>query len=100
MNGLVSITYPELILAGVACALMLLGLVPKVGARRAAAGITVLTLVALFVVQTIRETGGEHTHTGAGGAIRLNEFGFYIRLLTAGVGILLALLAWPTNSDS
>src|SRR4051812_38823851 len=96
-TGLLDLIYPELILASVACALMLLGVVVGAGARRLCAIIGILTLLVLFAIQAGHETGGAVTAFDYSNSIRLNEFGGYIRMLTAGMGVLLALLAWPGN---
>src|SRR5690349_20795817 len=94
-TALLKLAYPELILATVACALMLLGVVTKSAARRLSAIIAILTLIVLFAILASHETGGAVTAFDSSNSIRLNEFGSYIRMLTAGMGVLLALLAWP-----
>src|SRR4051812_16095662 len=100
MTRLLDLIYPELILAAVACVLMLLGVVARPGARRLSAIITILTLLILFSIQAPHQPGGAVPAFDSSNSIRLNEFGSYIRMLTAGMGVLLALLAWPSDPDA
>src|SRR4051812_41506371 len=101
MNPMVQLILPEIILATAACVLMLMGVSLKSGTRRGAAALALLTLVVVFGMLIAREPAGDsHVAADATGAIRLHEFGYFIKLLASGVGILLVLVAWPSNSDA
>jgi NADH-quinone oxidoreductase subunit N len=99
MNVLLPAMFPEIVLIAVACALMLLGVSPRAGARRAAAWIALITLVALFIFQVVHEAPTQ-TLADPQGTVRVFAFAGYIKMLATGIGILLVLLAWPTNRDA
>lgn len=99
MNVLFQAMLPEVILAAVACALFLLGVSSKVSVRRAAPWVALAALVFVFGWQLWRPEMNE-TLADPYGTFRIFYFAHYIKLLAAGIGILLVLLAWPTNSDA
>lgn len=103
MKDLLHILLPELILIGVACVLFLLGVSTKVGARRLAPVLALAALAAVFAMQAWSVMGvTEWRRPGADpwGTVRANNFTDYVKLLASGVGVLLVLLAWPTNPDA
>ena len=100
MRELLSILLPEIILVGTACVLMLLGVSSKVAARRLAPVLALAALAAVFAMEfwaAVSETRiiEDPWHTA-----RASEFSTYVKLLAAGVGAMLVLLAWPTNADA
>ncbi len=100
MTDLVRVMLPELILTGAACICFLLGVFVKTSARRGAAVVSLLAMVVVFFMQfgLTREPMGS-VWTDRWDTLRVFEFAQYIKLLAAGVGILLVLLAWPTTRD-
>ena len=100
MTQLLHALFPELVLITVACALLLLGAVNKVGARRAVPIIALLALVFVFGYQLTRDDLGQKAMHDPTGAVMVFNFAMYVKLLAAGVGILFILLAWPTNRDA
>src|SRR5438034_7947683 len=99
MSALLQAMFPELVLITAACVLLMLGAVPRAGARRAAPVIAVLALLFVFVYQLMGETAGSIL-ADPWGTLRVFGFAQYIKLIAAGVGILLVLLAWPSNRDA
>src|SRR5690242_17862143 len=98
MSELLRLMAPELILAAAACVLMLVGVSRKVSMRRLAAGGALVALIVVFAMLVLRESdGGAHVDADSSGAIRIHEFGYFIKMLAAGVGVLLVLVAWPSN---
>jgi NADH-quinone oxidoreductase subunit N len=101
-----SLLLPELILIGVASLLFLLGLSSKAASRRLAPVLALLSLLAVLGFQIYRfAINGPHTEFdtfggGGHGTLRVAAFAQYIQLITAAIGILLVLLAWPTNADA
>src|SRR5206468_12985228 len=95
---------PELILGTVACVLILLGCSMKAATRRFAPVLAVGALAVVFVIQVVAPQGasggvtGEHVLTDSSATVRIYHSAQYVRLLVAGVGIVLLLLAWPTNA--
>lgn len=110
MTPLLSLLLPELILIGVACALFMLGLSSKASSRRLAPIVALVALLVVFAIQIYRVGGSESTqHDQYGGfsangsvygTVRVNAFTQYIKLITAAIGAMLVLLAWPTNREA
>src|SRR6266536_1292601 len=103
--SLLSLLVPELILIAVASVLLLLGLSNKASSRRLAPLIAMAALIITFGIQVyfVSAAGGGPTKYDEGvkyGTLRVGEFTQYIKLITLGMGILLTLLAWPTNEDA
>src|SRR5258706_9811009 len=102
MDSYLKLLAPELILCIAACALILLGCSLKSRTRRIAPWIALLALVAVFVIQLTRQA--DHSTSRAlidpSATFRIFNFAQYIKLLAAGIGILLVLLAWPTNAEA
>src|SRR5881394_1138966 len=99
MTVLLKALAPELILTAIACALMLLGVSPKAASRRAAAWIALAAVATLFFVQLFQQSP-DHTLVDPQGSVRVFTFANYIKMLATGVGVLLVLLAWPTDRDA
>jgi NADH-quinone oxidoreductase subunit N len=100
MRELLSILLPEIILIVVACALLLLGVSARPAARRLAPALALGALAAVFAVQMYALVGDSSVRADPWNTVRATFFSHYIKLLTAGVGGLLVLLAWPTNPDA
>ena len=109
--SLMYLLLPEIILIATASALFMLGLSNKAASRRLAPVLALLSLLAVFVIQIYNVNGhdGHTQYDGYGGVssdgvkhgtLRVAAFAQYIQLITAGIGILLVLLAWPTNEDA
>ncbi len=96
MNPFFQVLWPELVLAAVACALLLMGTSNRLSMRRAAPILAFSTLVFVFVFEFL---AGPHVLSVAGDSLRGSAFSHYIKLLTAGAGSLLVLVAWPSNED-
>ena len=102
MTGYFSLLLPELILGTVACVLMLLGCSMKVATRKLVPILALVALIVVFVIQLVRQGSDNtsvHTLTDLSDTFRIFHFAQYIKLLVAGVGIMLLLLAWPTNAE-
>jgi NADH-quinone oxidoreductase subunit N len=98
MEHVFSVLWPEILLATVGSILLLLGVVKTSGARMLAPVVALATLLIVFIAFLIgAPAGGQLTLNGTAA---LSSFQEYIKLITAGVGILLVLLAWPTNRDA
>jgi NADH-quinone oxidoreductase subunit N len=101
-SGYFTLLFPELILGGVACLLILMGCSMKVATRKLVPVLALAALIAVFVIQTSRQmsdTATAHTLYDASGTLRVFHFAQYVKLLVAGVGAMLLLLAWPTNAE-
>ena len=99
MTQLLHALFPELVLITVACALLLLGAVPKASARRVTPILAILALIFVFGYQITRDPSAR-TLQDETGAVAVFNFAMYVKLLAAGVGILFVLLAWPTDRDA
>ena len=100
MRELLSILLPEIILVVAACALLLLGVSAKPAARRWAPALALAALAAVVAIQMYALVGEHSVRTDPWNTVRATFFSHYIKLLAAGVGGLLVLLAWPTNPDA
>src|SRR5688572_13523686 len=100
MRELASILLPELILIVTACALLLVGVSSRPAARRLAPVLALAALAAVFAIQMFAVVGQPIVQTAPPHPVRATGFSHYVKLLTAGIGALLVLLAWPTNADA
>src|SRR5688500_10387577 len=101
MDRLVPVILPELILIAVACVLFLIGVSSKVAARRLAPLISLAALGVVFAWQIWAVTDlSNEVHRDPWNTLAVSAFANYVKLLTAGIGLLLVLLAWPTNADA
>jgi NADH-quinone oxidoreductase subunit N len=98
--NLFEVILPELILVTVACVLFLLGMSTKAVVRRLAAQLALVALVAVIVIQGVHIGQDNATAHGGNGTIEVGPFANYVKLITAIVGALLVLLAWPTNRNA
>src|SRR5688500_19496748 len=98
MNALVQTMLPELILIAAACALILMGACQSAAVRKTTPLVALAALAIVFIYQVMRGTEtaalADPTNT-----VRVYQFAEYIKMLSAGVGILFVLLAWPVNRD-
>jgi NADH-quinone oxidoreductase subunit N len=97
MNTLIPAILPELILIVTACVLFLMGVSNKASTRRIAPFLALTSLIVVFCYQV---SGDRLAMSDPTGTVHVAKFAEYIKLLTAGVGILLVLLAWPTNANA
>jgi NADH-quinone oxidoreductase subunit N len=97
--NLFPVLLPELILIIAAGVLFLLGMSSKPATRRMTPIVALLSLVIVFIVQITKDVGDTVQHDSLN-TIRIFEFGAYIKMLAAGVGILFVLLSWPSNEDA
>ena len=102
MKVLIQALLPELILIVTACALLLMGAIPRASARRATPVIALLALLVVFIWQWIATAPENIGQVLADpmGSVRIFSFAQYIKMLAAGVGMLFVLLAWPSNPES
>lgn len=99
MQSLVSMLVPELILVGMGLILMLLGCSKRASSRALAPWLALLALVAVSVYQLANIEAVGTTVISAIGSLRYESYSYYIRFLTPLIGIMLLLLAWPTDRD-
>lgn len=103
MDSLVRLLWPEMVLAAAACVLFLLGVSRRAAVRRLTALLAVLTLAGIFfgllATGAMDVMAGRQVVADPWHSVRIVEFGYYIKVLVAGVGVLLALLAWPGNAQ-
>jgi NADH-quinone oxidoreductase subunit N len=99
MNVLLTPRFPEVVLAAVACLLFLLGTLKGVLSRKLSAELSLVALLAVFLVQCYRTSNPTPSIIDAGGAVHTQPFSEYIKLITTGIGFLLVLLNMPTKRD-
>jgi len=98
LKSIIPLLLPELLLVIAASVLFLLGISTKVAARRAAPWISIFALGTccwLIIGGPVNLKGFDSK-----GTFEVSEFSLYIKLLVCAIGILLTLLAWPTNHDA
>lgn len=99
MSDWLYIVIPELILSVSACVLFFLGCSGKPTVRVMAAWVAMGALLAALVVSVYAMLSSVASVDVAGGNLRLDNFGRYIRVLGLGVSCVLLLLCWPTRAD-
>src|SRR5687768_2557975 len=102
MTDLFDVILPEIVLVIAACALFLLGISSRTAARRLAAQLALLSVVAVIIIQGffIGDPDRNISTFGGAGAVEGGPFANYVKLITAVVGAMLVLLAWPTNANA
>jgi NADH-quinone oxidoreductase subunit N len=101
MDNLYQVILPELVLVLVACALFLLGISARAAARRVAAWLALVAVVAVVVIQGWGLAwASQFTLSDPWNTLEVGPFANYVKLLTGVVGVMLVLLAWPTNPDA
>ncbi|HEY8751138.1 MAG TPA: NADH-quinone oxidoreductase subunit N [Tepidisphaeraceae bacterium] len=90
--------WPESLLVIVGCVLLLFGTAKTPAARRISPILALGSLIAIFVIEMWGTRSSEVK--AVTDSILVYKFQDYIKLISAGAGILLVLLAWPTNSDA
>lgn len=99
-SQVIPVIRPELILISAACLLFLIGASSRLGARKIAPIIALLALAIVLVMELCNTATAFQVISDPSDAVRLGAFGRYIHILTAAVGIMLVLLAWPTDADA
>ncbi len=93
---------PEFVLVAAACVLFLIGTANSPQYRRGAAIVALLAVGAVFLQQLfgfMTPKPGQ-VITDPWNTVRVTEFSTYIKIIASGMGLLLILLAWPTNDDA
>src|SRR5690348_13450973 len=90
---------PELILIIAACALLLMGACPSISVRRSVPFVALAALLIVFIYEYTHGTRSD-TLTDATQTFRIFRLAEFVKMLAAGVGMLLVLLAWPSNRDA
>ena len=105
LHSLTNLLLPDLLLATVACVLILMGCSMKISTRKLAPMLAMGALAIVFLIQVGRQ-GSDNTAAKASfdkevmSTLRLHNFAQYIKLLAAGIGMMLLLLNWPTNATA
>src|SRR3954469_21026807 len=99
---LLSLLAPELILIAVACVLFFLGCSSKYVARRLAGIIAFTALVGVFAWQlnVFLDNPSAIGVSDEWNSVRIGGFASFVKMMVAGVGAILVLLAWPTNETA
>lgn len=99
---LVTLIAPEIALITAACVLFLVGVSSKAAARRVAPMIALLTLAGIFVWQLflLADPIYQTARTDEWRSVNVGSLTLYVRMIVSGIGMLLVLLAWPTNRDA
>ena len=70
------------------------------GARKLAPVLALLSLAIVFFMQLMRHAGTRSPARMCRAPIRVSQLGNYIKMLSAGVGMLFVLLSWPTDPQA
>lgn len=91
---------PEIVLSAVACVLLLMGVSMRPAVRRLCPVLAIAALVAAGITQLSAVAGNHPIVDSRWNTVRVYEFARYIKLLSCAIGILLVLLAWPSNKQA
>jgi NADH-quinone oxidoreductase subunit N len=100
MSSIFQALLPELILIATACVLLLMGAAKGAGVRKVVPIVALLALAFVFIYQLTQDPLTTGVLSDPANSLRVFTLAQYIKLLAAGVGILLVLLAWPSNRDA
>jgi NADH-quinone oxidoreductase subunit N len=99
MSDLLAAMFPEILLCSVACILLLMGISAKPSVRRGAAVLAIIALVVAGFSQLSPIAGNAPRIDLRWNTVHVYEFARYIKIVSSGIGVLLVLLAWPSNRD-
>jgi NADH-quinone oxidoreductase subunit N len=99
MNSIFVELWPEVLLVTVGSLLLLLGAVQNKMARRAAPVAALFSLLFIFFFFLVKDFPRLES-TDPWQTVLIFRFQEYVKLIAAGAGVLLVLLAWPTNDDA
>jgi len=97
MKELVIAMLPEIVLCAVACVLLLMGVSMKPAVRRSAPVLALVALIAAGALQLSPLLRRQEVFDSRWHTVYVFEFARYIKMLSAGMGVLLVMLAWPGN---
>src|SRR5688500_3266284 len=97
MNQILHNLVPEMMLAGIACLLFLLGCSNKRAVRQVIPFIALISLVVILI--PIFARGLDPRPDSLDAPVVVDGIAHFIRALTPIIAIVLLLMAWPTNSD-
>jgi len=100
MSELLGAMFPELVLCTVACVLLLMGVSMKSATRRAAPVLAIIALVIAGISQLSMVAGHAPRFDLRWNTVRVYEFARYVKLLSSAIGVLLVLLAWPSDREA
>jgi NADH-quinone oxidoreductase subunit N len=103
MISLFPVLWPELLLVVTASALFLLGLSRKPDARRTAPILAAAALGVVFFGVLMSEQSKPITDVlpgATGSTFYISQFAPYVKLIAAGVGVLLVFLSWPEGAEA
>jgi NADH-quinone oxidoreductase subunit N len=90
---------PESLLVVAGCILLLFGTSRAAAARKVTPVLALASLVTVFFFVLFNEPA-DSTVPAISNTVFVSHFQEYVRLIASGAGILLVLLAWPTNRDA
>jgi NADH-quinone oxidoreductase subunit N len=96
--NVIQLMFPEVVLVAAAAVLFLLGVVPTASARRVTPWVALLALIVALV--SAWYSAPVDTAADSAGGIRLYFFSYYVKVLSAAIGIFFVLLSWPVNRDA
>jgi NADH-quinone oxidoreductase subunit N len=96
---IISLHGPELILIGTACVLFLLGMAKGIGARRLVPVVALASMFIVFAMQFVNLVSPGLSNDAGISVVHVGGIALYIRVIATWVGVLMVLLAWPTNED-
>ena len=103
MNSLLSVLWPELLLVLTASALFMLGLSRKAAVRRAVPALAAAALAIAFFGVALADPPAALKDAISGSlapTLYVFRFALYIKMIAAGIGILLIFLAWPVGEEA
>jgi NADH-quinone oxidoreductase subunit N len=99
MSELLRAMLPEIVLCAVACVLMLMGVSQSGATRRFAPVLAIAALLFAAISQLAMFAGNAPRFDLKWNTVHVYEFARYIKLLSSAVGIMLVLLAWPSDRE-
>jgi NADH-quinone oxidoreductase subunit N len=100
MSELLRAMFPEIVLCAAACVLLLMGVSMKASTRRAAPFLAIAALVIAGVSQLSIFAGNSPRFDLRWNTVHIYEFARYIKILSSAIGVLLVMLAWPSDRQA
>ena len=100
MSDLLHAMFPEIVLCAVACVLLLMGVSMNASVRRLTPILAIAGLLIAGISQLAVFAGNAPRIDLRWNTVHVWEFARYVKILSSAIGVMLVMLAWPSDRDA